>query len=97
MQGTGTLLGPFVEVGEFYGVNPYSLTDDQLRTLYLGLPRAKAIRELRERTTQVALTGDALYDLVLKITRDESTAENVRAKFWLKELRAGRKPAGLEE
>lgn len=63
-------------MAEFYGFNPFQLKDDQVLGLYDCLPRLEARRTRRQlQYSDVRLTPDQIYDLVLAETEDPKQAE----------------------
>lgn len=80
-------------MGEFYGINPFQLTEEQLVGLWANMPRLEA-RRRRERleASGATPTVDAVYELTLAETGSEERAQRAATAHAAALLRAGLTP-----
>ena len=81
-------------MAEFYGINPYQLSDDAFLAFVGSMPRleAKRIRQSIQYRSDVVLSADQVYDLVLAETGDARLAGEAWRNHRHAELRSGRTP-----
>ena len=66
-----------------YKINPFKLSNVELKALDLCREYAQAIEEVHLREVDSELSPERMYDLTLTLTGDEEQAQLKRSERWL--------------
>lgn len=72
-----------VRVASTYGINPFQLSDLELKALDVCSGYSEALKEVFLRQCDSDLSPDRMYQLTLALTNDEEEALRRKAQRWL--------------